>query len=102
MRSGVLLGLVAGVLMLVPSVAQSKGPAKLKALKQADSAKVVVLRGPNGKKKIVFKDPVDIIGTHHRPHAAYFLARSRMDYAWARPHKTLVQRIPPTVRRKPF
>lgn len=102
MRAGVLLGLVAGVLMLVPSVAESKGPAKLKVLKQADSAKVVVLRGPNGRKKIVFKDPVDIIGTHHRPHAAYFLARSKMDYAWARTHKTLVQRIPPTVRRKPF
>jgi hypothetical protein len=111
MRSGVLLGLVAGVLMVLPSVAAGQGrtrarvdqaPTKLKALKQAGSPRVVVVRGPNGKKKILFKDPMDIVGTLHRPHAAYLLGRSKLDYAWAGPHKSLVQRIPPTVRRKPF
>jgi len=96
------MGLVAGVLLVLPSVAAGQTPARLKAAKQGSSPNVVVLRGPDGHKKIVFQKPMDIISTHHRPHAAYLLARSKVGFSLAPPYRALVERIPPTVRKSPF
>lgn len=91
---------------VAPTIASADGEpardASLRAQKQDRAPRAVVVRGAHGEKKIIFKDPVDIIGTHHRPSAAFYIHRSSVDYAWAQPEQKLVKRILPTVRRSPF
>ena len=98
MAAGMLLALPALARDPVPRVDPSTGG----DIKKEKKIVTVVVRGPNGRKQIIIKTPMEIFATVQRPNAFYILERTPLNTRVTPLDKGFTNKILDSVRKSPF
>jgi len=96
----------AGVLLAIPALAQDPAPwgdsSTGEDIKKEKKIEMEVIRGPNGRKKIIIKTPMELFATVQRPSAFYILERTPLNTRVTPLDRRFTDKILQSVRKTPF
>lgn len=98
--------LAAGVLLATPALARDPAPQVDQStggdIKKEKKIEVEVVRGPNGRKKIIIKTPLELFAIIQRPNAFYILERTPLKTGVTPLDRGFTNKILDSVRKSPF
>ena len=96
----------AGALFAAPAMAQDRIPGADRGtggdVQKEKKIEMEVIRGPNGRKKIIIKTPMELFASVQRPSAFYLLERTPLNTRVTPLEKGFTNRILESVRKNPF